>query len=57
MTFDQGMPNRAIRTLIDEAKAGAGGGAIARPAAPKPEIAKMLDEMKPPELKMTALVA
>lgn len=41
--------------MIDEAKAG--GSTIAVPAAPKPEIAKMLDEMKPPELKMTAMVA
>ena len=54
MTMDQGMPNRAIKSMIDEA--GQGNRVIVA-QAPKPEIAKMLDEMVPPKLQMTALVA
>jgi hypothetical protein len=41
MTMDQGMPNRAIRTMIEEAKAG-GNANMPKASAPKPEIAKML---------------
>lgn len=49
------MPNRAIRTMIEELHASPN--AAVPQNAPKPEIAKILAEMVPPQLQMSAKIA